>query len=484
LDSTLEKSFSHAFMMCIDSIYGKWLILVFFLAIICEVRAFAPPSDHFGGRASLFASSNSLDTENPSPSCPLRQYSMSYPRFRIPTSRRRKDASKEWFSGFKYKLDQMSLEKKYKVEVQNNSFYWVDASKIISREANDNKDNEQTSKAKIGIFSVFFIWNTLRTLLDHSSFNDEAVIAMPTSSIDTLVQMSDIINWINENSSDIFVDESCKFSAKIDEEAPTPTIILTVVERVKLSEKDDDSKLSSLLTPEQVKMSTQRWVDRVLVKLGICPFTKSVSKSGQGLSDVGVPVGRIAYHYSKATLKKSSLPLLFADTYEAIYEMIRQGPSGKHGISSILVSVPGFDSSFPIWAGPIFAILEASVGAAKAEPMIGVVCFHPDYKTPDGKSWPGFGHMHSVPRLQKWLGESGSPLSNVLNEDEVAAGGAFQRRTPFATINVLRAEQLEAAEGRRSTIGLYSTNIERLYNFGYDKLEDELEKDRSLKIEK
>lgn len=471
-------------MMCIDSIYGKWLILVFFLATICEVRAFAPPSDHFGGLASLFASSNSLDTENPSPSCPLRQYSMSYPRFRIPISRRRKDVSKEWFSGFKYKLDQMSLEKKYKAEVQNNSFYWIDASKIISKEANDNKDSEQTSKAKIGIFSVFFIWNTLRTLLDHSSLNDKAVIAMPTSSIDTLVQMSDIINWINENSNDIFLDESCTFSAEIDEEAPTPTIILTIVERVTLSEKDDDSQLSSLLTPEQVKMSTQRWVDRVLVKLGICPFTKSVSKSGQGLSDVGVPVGRIAYHYSKATLKKSSLPLLFADTYEAIYKMIRQGPSGKHGISSILLSAPGFDSSFSTWAGPIFAILEASVGAAQAQPMIGVVCFHPDYKTPDGKSWPGFGHMHSVPRLQKWLEESGSPLSNELNEDEVAAGGAFQRRTPFATINVLRAEQLEAAEGRRSTIGLYSTNIERLYNFGYDKLEDELEKDRSLKVEK
>lgn len=479
--------FSLAFMMYIKRSFGfKWLVLAFFLATACQVRAFVP-SDHFLGPAYLSASSNGFSSENPSPSCPVHEYSMSYPRFRISTSRRRKDTSKEWFPGFKHKLYQMSLEKKYKVEVQNNSFYWINASDIIKKEASVDRDNELTSKAKIGIFSVFFIWNTLCTLLENSSDNDKAVIAMPTSSIDTLVQMSDIINWINDSSSVIFPDyehsqdKRCTFSAEVDEEAPIPTIILSV-DRLKLSDKDDDSQSSSLLTPEQVKVATQRWVDRVLVKLGICPFTKSISKSGQGLSDVGVPVGRIAYHYSKATLKKTSLPLLFADTYNAIYEMIRQGPSGKDGISSILLSAPGFDSSFQTWAGPIFAILEATVGAAKAEPMIGVVCFHPEYKTPDGKSWPGFGHMHSVPRLQKWLVESGSTLSSVLNEEEVAAGGAFQRRTPFATINVLRAEQLEAAEGRRSTIGLYSTNIERLYNFGFDKLKGELEKDRSLNI--
>lgn len=471
-------------MMCSDRRYRfqLFILALYFAIAYHHVRAFAPP-DHFSGLAPLYASSNSMDSESTSGVCPLRQYSMRYPRFRIPTSPRRKNVSKDWFPGLKYKLDQISLEKKYKAEVQNDSFYWIDASKTIAKETNSNGDNTQITNAKIGIFSVFFIWNTLSNLLDHSSCNNKAVLAMPTSSIDTLVQMADIINWINGSSADIFPDddhsqdERCTFSAEIDEEAPTPTIILTV-NQMKIHEIDDENDSSSNFTAEQVKKATQRWVDRVLVKLGICPFTKSISKSGQGLADVGVPVGRITYHYSKATTKKSSIPLLLSDAYEAIYEMIRKGPSGKDGVSSILLSAPGFDSSFATWAGPIFAILEASVGAAKAEPMIGVVCFHPDYKTPDGKSWPGFGHMHSVPRLQKWLGESGSGLFNILDEDQVAAGGAFQRRTPFATINVLRAEQLEAAEGRRSTISLYSTNIERLYNFGYEKLEDELKNDR------
>jgi len=160
--------------------------------------------------------------------------------------------------------------------------------------------------------------------------------------------------------------------------------------------------------------------------------------------------------------------------------MIRAGPSGKQGVSSILFAAPAFDNFFPMWAGPIFALLEANVSAANAEPLIGVVCFHPNYKTPDGKSWPGFGHMHSVPRLRKWLETNDLSLSNLLDDNDVAAGGAWQRRTPHATINVLRAEQLEAAEGRRVTGELYTENIRRLKNVGWYKLQQDLKTERIM----
>lgn len=166
------------------------------------------------------------------------------------------------------------------------------------------------------------------------------------------------------------------------------------------------------------------------------------------------------------------------DTWGAILEMISAGPSGKEGISSILLSAPEFDENFSLWAGPVFAILEANVSAASAEPLVGVVCFHPKYKTPNGESWPGFGHMHSLPRLRKWLNEANEDLSMSLDDEEVAAGGAYQRRTPHATINVLRAEQLEAAEGRRSTASFYANNIGVLHNYGYDRLETGFSNDK------
>ena len=106
---------------------------------------------------------------------------------------------------------------------------------------------------------------------------------------------------------------------------------------------------------------------------------------------------------------------------------------------------------------------------------------------PDGKSWPGFGHMHSLPRLKNWYNQysSGSTEATIpLEDDEIAAGGAFQRRTPHAVINVLRAEQLEAAEGRRSTGELYERNIRVLMGreggIGLEKLTNDLRLEQQL----
>ena len=63
-----------------------------------------------------------------------------------------------------------------------------------------------------------------------------------------------------------------------------------------------------------------------------------------------------------------------SDTWEAISKMVAAGPEK---VSSILLSAPGFDNEFDLWAGPIFAMLETCVGAIEAEEMIGIVCFHP-----------------------------------------------------------------------------------------------------------
>jgi hypothetical protein len=192
-------------------------------------------------------------------------------------------------------------------------------------------------------------------------------------------------------------------------------------------------------------------------------------------------VGRISYDTSNAL--PNQMYDLMADTWESIHEMLEAGPSGKNGVSSILLAAPAFDDDFDLWSGPVFAMLEAGVIAAGAEKNVGVVCFHPRYATPDGKSWPGFGHMHSVPRLQRWLSENDS--AEELTEEEVAAGGAWQRRTPHATINVLRADQLEIAEKRRSTGNLYTENICKLVGkqgIGSKQLAADLEQERRISL--
>jgi Protein of unknown function (DUF1415) len=217
-------------------------------------------------------------------------------------------------------------------------------------------------------------------------------------------------------------------------------------------------------------------VSRVLVRMGICPFTKHPQKSGQGLAQLGIPVAAICYETSQAST--NDLCLVLADTWESIDNMLKAGPSAT---SSILLMAPEYDNEFDLWSGPLFCLLEAGVQTTQTLDSVGIVCFHPLYATPDGTSWPGFGQMHSVPRLEAWWNKS---KSDSLSIDEIAAGGAWQRRTPHATINVLRADQLAAAESKRQSQVLYPRNIETLVGredgVGNKRLYEQLEAERSM----
>mmetsp|Transcript_15606 Transcript_15606/g.18138 ORF Transcript_15606/g.18138 Transcript_15606/m.18138 type:complete len:531 (-) Transcript_15606:112-1704(-) len=459
------------------------------------------------------SSSSSPNDEAPeriesSSSCP---FSMKFPRYRIPVSggKDKPNKSNNIFSGLFTSMQKSEFERKFSKNVnKKEDLIWFDAKKTIlessssssgsgSSAVSENEDDERIKKGKIGIHVSAFVWRTLSNLIQETmkqepqQHDQKVIIGLPNASFIGLKQLADIISWMEEESIN-YNSKSSKHNsrnliihASVEEDSPIPTIILSVTcakqqtdSDGNLNDDEDAIRLKNHHNEYIVKERTKSWVERILVKMGICPFTKSVTKSGHGLGDVGVPVGKIAYHYSNAL--DFQIATLMADTWEAISNMIQAGPSGKDGISSILLAAPEFDHNFSFWAGPIFAILEANVGAASAEPIIGVVCFHPQYKTPDGSSFPGFGHMHSSPRLSKWVKDNDVELFDKLEMKDVSAGGAFQRRTPHATINILRAEQLEAAEGRRSTGSLYSTNIRTLFEVGFDKLDEDLKKEQQL----
>ena len=82
------------------------------------------------------------------------------------------------------------------------------------------------------------------------------------------------------------------------------------------------------------------------------------------------------------------------------------------------------------------------------------------------------------------MDEQDPQLSAKLSDDLIAAGGAWQRRTPHAVLNVLRANQLEAAESRRQSPQMYSRNIRVLVadedgGIGIDALTSDLERERN-----
>jgi hypothetical protein len=230
-----------------------------------------------------------------------------------------------------------------------------------------------------------------------------------------------------------------------------------------------------------INQATRSWVKRILVEQQICPFTKSSKYSGHGLADLNIPVARIDYVASDS----QTLPELLTDTWTAMFQMLQAGSTET---SSILLAAPAWNNDFASWAGPVFAVLEASVVAARAEAELGVVCFHPQYKVSDGSVFCGFGQMHSLPRLEQWVRDPTQEKVQQqqdhehaqLSSSDIAAGGAFQRRTPHATINVLRADQLQAAETKRSSADLYRRNVHCLNEIGWDKLQNDLEAEQQM----
>ncbi|KAL7532446.1 hypothetical protein ACHAXR_004628 [Thalassiosira sp. AJA248-18] len=398
-----------------------------------------------------------------------------------------------------------SLESLYYEEVQQGLFRWTSPSSS-SAEKSPHLDEEFVAAASFWRMASDVISSGDNATMAQTQHQQQSrhYLALPETTRSVAQNLCDILNWyadLSEKNAGVggsSREETTNVRAELDlrssDDNAIPIVCFTVTYSSKRQrqqqqnhqERQERRRKLLLPTAEDTERQTKAWVRRLLVQLGICPFTKSEIRSGQGLGDLGVPVANIMYRHSSAFGWGSEVYSLMADAWEAISDMIAAGPSGKSGVSSIFLSAPGFDDDFELWAGPVFAMLETCVGAIQAEEMIGIVCFHPRYVTPDGKSWPGFGHMHSVPRLKKWYDQYSStvPAPLPLSDNEIAAGGAWQRRTPHAVINVLRAEQLEAAEGRRSTGELYERNIRVLMGreegVGFEKLNEDLKREQCL----
>uniref|UniRef100_A0A7S2PP62 Uncharacterized protein n=1 Tax=Leptocylindrus danicus TaxID=163516 RepID=A0A7S2PP62_9STRA len=449
---------------------------------------------------------SSTTTINSNNTCP---FSRTFPRFRIDLSNDRnekKNASMmmmKKINVFGGGLDKMRVENAYK----NKPGLQESLSAMSEIPVGSSSISEFLSPIKATALFWKYVADLEQQQTQQSDDNpQELVLALPGVRSIVARRLIEILEWYNANNAEFSSTTTPfangKVTATLDDgiSSTLPVITLTCARASgssaiastgalkskataigiqKTDEDDDDDDDDNSVAIEN---RTKAWVKRVLVNLGVCPFTKSTTKSGQGLGDLGVPVARIAYSHS--TANKTELAKLLADAWFEIYEMLEAGPSGKGGVSSILLSAPEFDDDFALWAGPVFSMLEACVSAANAESQVGVVCFHPMYATPDGKSWGGFGQMHSVPRLRGWLDEQDGALSSELTDDEVAAGGAWQRRTPHAVINVLRAEQLAIAEGQRQTGSLYTENIRKLVGkvvgIGSSKLAEDLERERSM----
>ena len=223
--------------------------------------------------------------------------------------------------------------------------------------------------------------------------------------------------------------------------------------------------------PEAAETRTRAWVERTLSPRGLklCPYTHGADRAATGLEDLGVAPAPIHY----AVCAADDMGSLMAEFWAACTTMIA---AGEEGCSSVLLAAPRWDERWSDWCEVVFPALEASVEAARLDRALGVVCFHPQYSTPEG-AWR-FGHLHPTSRLREYLDEHDPRLAAATSDDELAWAGSYQRRSPHATINVLWANQLEIAEARRRSSSLYTRNLRTVLAKGREALQQAAEAER------
>ena len=291
-----------------------------------------------------------------------------------------------------------------------------------------------------------------------------SVLALPTLEPRQIRQLAELQE---------FLPSQRHLLAPLNEEAPVPGLVLAV----EPTPPEEPVALDVLPAPASVDARAAAWVDRTLSPSGLkfCPYTQSARISGSGLEGYGVEPAPILY----AQCTESSLPALLTTFWQSCTEMLDNGESGT---SSILLSAPRWDDRWTAWHREVFPLLEASVLSAGLGRELGIVCFHPEYSTPDDE-WlvrHRFGHMHAVTKLRAWAEQQkDAELANA-SDDELAWAGSYQRRSPHAMINVLWARQLEQAEQKRKSAVLYTRNMRRALAEGREALDAASARERTL----
>jgi len=220
------------------------------------------------------------------------------------------------FLELKRSIDRANLERKYPKEVNDGTFSWIDlecdsnkdSNKVPSAKAGFMGYNQNSwfpalrnnnNKAKMGVYVSSVFWRAVADLAVSSSPSSTRVLALPSASRVGLKRLADIANWLEEEMSSGSLQHptesnvSTTVHVDIDVEASVPTAVLT--KRIVKIDEDSFSNLAtsrmdplssnqrtvvspsgaSSITKEIIEKRMKSWCDRILVKLSICPFTKS-----------------------------------------------------------------------------------------------------------------------------------------------------------------------------------------------------------------
>lgn len=196
------------------------------------------------------------------------------------------------------------------------------------------------------------------------------------------------------------------------------------------------------------------WVNNTLGRLGLCPYTASMTRAAIGLDSVGVSSGSVVVrHTVPASLSggnddngvaPTDAVILGASFWNAIMDLAHRPETEV--ATFLLVAPSSYDGNFTEFISTCDNLLEGSCKAVRADDIIGKAWFHPKYNSSvvgQDSIMPG----HALPAemvktfVDKYFGD--------MDEFDLAAVSRANdavRHTPHATVNLLRRSQLRASK--------------------------------------
>lgn len=226
--------------------------------------------------------------------------------------------------------------------------------------------------------------------------------------------------------------------------------------------KEGEEEVAAAIT------ATEDYVENRLVRLGMCPYTRSMTSAAIGLKAFGVNEGpvviRHAAHISDSSSTSTTPNAKFTSPAAAMAALFWQGVTElferpEEEVATLLLLAPSvYDDNFEAFYKTCDDLIEQSVQMSSK--TVGRVWFHPQYELSKVGYSTG-GHTLPIDVVSGYMDEYLAEHTSLTrpNDDDFQRGHDGTRWTPHATINLLRASQLKKAKDNENRAKIYARNI-------------------------
>lgn len=183
-----------------------------------------------------------------------------------------------------------SVETRYATEKKDGLFRWISSAEMV----------ETFPLADEDFVAAAAFWRMASDIAKQPPPLQQRktwYLALPETTPTVASSLCDVLNWYaNLLKQDDFASKQLIITAQLD----SKSMDVPVIQFTAKGNREQHQSMATIPSAADTERRTKAWVTRLLVKLGVCPFTKSPEKSGQGLGDLGVPVANIMYSHSDA----------------------------------------------------------------------------------------------------------------------------------------------------------------------------------------